>query len=255
MKPERAFLAANWKMHLSLTGAQALASEVIAMYRNEITVPVPVVLCVPSPYLAHVSHLVKPTLFVGGQNLHESEKGAFTGEVSAEMLKSCGATHVIVGHSERRLLFGESDERLKSKLRRALDSGLRPIYCVGETREERASGTHESVVTRQMHAALEVLRPGDEVVWAYEPVWAIGTGQNASPADAQAMHAVVRAVLHERLGDSAERIPLLYGGSLNADNAQALFSMPDVDGGLVGGASLNARSFINILKALLECRG
>lgn len=248
-------MAANWKMHLSLTGAQALASEVITTYRDEITVPVPVVLCVPSPYLAHVSHLVKPTLFVGGQNVHEAEKGAFTGEVSAEMLKSCGATHVLVGHSERRMLFGENDERLKSKLRRALDTGLRPIFCVGETREERAAGMHEGVVVGQMREAFEVLRPADEVVWAYEPVWAIGTGQNAGPEDAQAMHAAVRAALRERFGDKAERTPVLYGGSLNAENARSLFSMPDVDGGLVGGASLNARTFIHILKALIECRG
>lgn len=242
-------------MHLTLTGAQALASEVAAIYRDETQRRIPTALCVPACYAAHVAHLVKPELFVGGQNLHEAQQGAFTGEISAQMLTSCGATHVIVGHSERRTLFGENDERLRAKLRRALDSGLRPIYCVGETLQERLAGLHEQTVERQVRSALEVLRPEDETIWAYEPVWAIGTGRNAAPEDAQAMHALVRRILREHSGDKAETTTILYGGSLNADNAASLFSMPDVDGGLVGGASLDARSFVRILKALEEqCR-
>jgi triosephosphate isomerase len=254
MKYERAFLAANWKMHLTLTSAQALASEVVGMYRDEIHFPIPVVLCVPAPFLAHVAHLTKPALFVGAQNVHESEKGAYTGEISADMIKSCGATHVIVGHSERRILFGETNPRLQAKLRRSLDAGLTPIFCVGETLAEREKGTHERVVIEQLDSALDILAHGDTVIWAYEPVWAIGTGRNATPEDAQAMHALIRARLRERFGEMADQTPILYGGSVNAENAKALFSMPDVDGGLVGGASLDARSFINVLKALTECR-
>lgn len=251
----RKLLAANWKMHLSLTAAQALASETTQLYAREVTSGLRVVLAVPHPYLLAVRHLCKdhPNLAVAAQNLHQEAQGAYTGEVSAEMIASCGAEYVIVGHSERRLLYGETDELLLAKTQRALAAGLHPIYCIGETLTQREAGQTEQVIEHQLHTGVLKLNHAqlEKVVIAYEPVWAIGTGRNATPEQAQDVHADIRAAIATQFGATeAQAISILYGGSVKADNARALFAMPDIDGALVGGASLSSRSFIDIALAL-----
>ncbi len=250
----RLLLAANWKMHLDLTTAQELTSEVASMLNAE-AVSAPVVLCAPAPMLQAVAHLAKEHqgLHVGGQNLHAEKQGAFTGEISGEMIRSVGARYVIVGHSERRQYFGEDDALLARKVSRALDAGLTPIFCLGETLAEREAGQTEAVAERQLRGGLYHLSAADvaQVVIAYEPVWAIGTGKTASPEQAQAVHAFLRGLLTQQYGAAvAEGLSLLYGGSVKGSNAGELFAQADIDGGLVGGASLQSREFVTIAKAL-----
>jgi triosephosphate isomerase (TIM) len=250
----RLLLAANWKMHLDLTKAQELTSEVAAMlntYANEVAV----VLCVPAPFIQSVWHLAQDHigLKVGAQNLHEQKQGAFTGEISGEMLKSVCASYVLVGHSERRQLYGETDELIAQKLTRALEAGLIPIFCVGETLEERESGRTAEVIERQIRAGLftPTAEAITKIVLAYEPVWAIGTGKTASPEQAQEVHLQIRTLIRARFGDEiADNFTILYGGSVKASNAAELFAQPDIDGGLVGGASLQSREFVSIAEAL-----
>jgi triosephosphate isomerase len=247
-------VAGNWKMNKTLEEASALTSEVLGMVNDEVKGSVKVVLCVPFPYLITVRNILgnHPRIAVGAQNCSEHASGAFTGEVSAAMLKSVAVPYVIIGHSERRQFFGEDGSMLARKVDMTLSNGLTPIYCCGEPLEVRERNGHEALVRKQVeeslfHLSAETLQ---KVVIAYEPVWAIGTGKTASAQQAQDMHAVIRQHIAGKYGNSvADTIPILYGGSVKADNAKELFSCPDVDGGLVGGASLKSREFTDIIKS------
>ena len=228
-------VAGNWKMHGSRAANRALLDGILkGLSRNGAECAV----CLPFPYLADVQHWLQATPIAwGAQNVSEHEKGAYTGEVAASMLVEFGCRYVLVGHSERRQLYRETDAQVGAKYAAARKAGLTPIVCVGETLEEREAGRTEEVVGRQLDA---VKFQGG--VLAYEPVWAIGTGRNATPEQAQAVHAFLRSKVSK---DTA----ILYGGSVKPQNAQALFAMPDVDGGLIGGASLVAEDFLGILRA------
>lgn len=244
-------VAGNWKMNLSFQEGRDLASEVIRSIGPSDTLAV---LCPPFVHLNHLSMLTNgiSNLEIGAQNCHQSASGAYTGEVSASMIKSVGASFVIIGHSERREFFGENDALLANKVDIALQNDLRPIFCCGEKLESREVGTHEELVGNQIENALFHL-DGDafsKVVIAYEPVWAIGTGKTASSQQAQEMHAFIRNLLAKKYGNAiADATTILYGGSCKPDNAGELFSQPDVDGGLIGGASLKAKDFIAILQS------
>ena len=243
----RSMVAGNWKMNGRSMGADALASGI----RDGLPVEceAEVALCPPSVYLsAAARRLEGGRVSLGAQNLCERADGAFTGEVSAEMLVDVGCTFVIVGHSERRARYGESDDLVARKYGRAREGGLIPILCVGESLEEREAARTTDVVERQLAAVAAVC--GDEAlehgVIAYEPVWAIGSGRTATPEQAQEAHAFIRSRLEARCGERAREVRILYGGSVKAGNAGPIFSMPDVDGGLIGGASLDADEFIKI---------
>ncbi len=207
----------------------------------------------PYAYLAPVAQMLKGSrVIVGAQNMHPEPKGAFTGEISAPMILDVGATHVIIGHSERRQLFGETDEGVNAKLKAALGCRLNPLVCVGETLEQRRAGSTEEVLMGQVEAALSGLSPEEveKVVLAYEPIWAIGTGETATPDQAQQAHAFIRSVLTRKAGSNvAARVRIQYGGSVKPKNAADLLHQEDIDGALVGGASLDAESFIAIIKA------
>jgi triosephosphate isomerase len=254
-------VAGNWKMHKDLAGARALAeavrdglrSEGIALARPaEPPAPgrVEVALCPPFPFLLAVAEKIAGTaLLLGAQNAHAEAEGAFTGEVSCEMLRSAGCEVVILGHSERRTLFGEDDATVNLKARAALAAGLRPIVCVGERLEEREAGRTLAVVSTQLASGLDGLsaRELSPLAIAYEPVWAIGTGKNATPEQAQEVHAFIRGFLRDRFSpEVAAATRILYGGSVKAKNAREIMAAPDVDGALVGGASLEAREFTAI---------
>lgn len=246
-------VAGNWKMNKTAAEAQALASELKAILAAEFSGNSSVLICVPFPFLTSVAGAVKDSVVqVGAQNCSEYDSGAFTGEVSVPMLKSIDIPYVIVGHSERRQYFGENGKQLAAKVDAALRHGLVPIFCCGEPLEIREAGTHEELVRQQVAESLFHLSQDQvaRVVIAYEPVWAIGTGKTATAAQAQDMHAVIRQELEGKYGkQTADAVSILYGGSVKADNAAELFSCPDVDGGLVGGASLKAREFAEIVKA------
>ncbi|CAN5476323.1 triose-phosphate isomerase [soil metagenome] len=247
------FVAGNWKMHTTLPEAVRLASEVVRATGGASGVTV--VLCPPFISIEAVQEMVAGSaVLVGAQDVHSSDEGAYTGAVSAPMLSSVGCHYVIVGHSERREHFGDTDETVGAKVRQVLRHELIPILCVGEKLEERESGAAEGVVERQLRTALAdaTINEADEIVIAYEPVWAIGTGKTASPADAQAMHAHIRAVLVEVVGAVAENVQILYGGSVKPDNAAELFSQRDINGGLIGGASLKADDFSAIVTAAIQ---
>jgi len=254
MNSARKLLAANWKMNLDLQGARVLATEVVHTLEQELRTPLPIVLAPAFPLLQAVHHLTKDHARFGlaAQDLSSHAKGAYTGEVAGTMLHSVGCRYVIIGHSERRQYYKETEALLALKIEQARLSGLTPIFCLGETLENREAGAQKDVVTAQLKAVMPALAdiPG-QIILAYEPVWAIGTGRTASPEQAQEMHALLRGLLNKALGsERAENTPLLYGGSLNATNAAPLFAQPDVDGGLVGGASLKAREFAHIALAL-----
>ena len=248
-------VAGNWKMNKTLEEAQSLTSELTGMVADEVRGKVKVVLCVPFPYLYSIQKQLANNLTIeaGAQNSSEHEWGAYTGEVSAPMLKSMNIPYVVLGHSERRQYFGEDGKVLIKKVDRALTHGLTPIFCCGEPLEIREKGTHEALVKKQVEESLFHLSAEElkKVVIAYEPVWAIGTGKTATSQQAQDMHAVIRQHLASKYGNAiAEEISILYGGSVKADNAKELFSCKDVDGGLVGGASLKSREFVDIVKAI-----
>ncbi|KAJ1443957.1 triosephosphate isomerase [Ochromonadaceae sp. CCMP2298] len=247
-------VAGNWKMNCTLPEGRKLASEVIHMVEDEVSNNVEVVLIPPFIHFTGIYQLIgsSKNIFLGAQNCHQNESGAYTGEISAAMLVSCGVSHVTIGHSERREYFGETDELLAEKIKHALANGLTPIFCCGEKLEVREAGTHEQLVSEQVRKTIFDLSKEDilKVVIAYEPVWAIGTGKTASSDQAQEMHAFIRSLLSEKYGnDVAQEISILYGGSCKPDNAKELFSQPDVDGGLIGGASLKSRDFTDIIKA------
>jgi len=247
MQQRKKFVAGNWKMNGSLTANAALLEGVIAGLGSPACT---VAACVPAPYLAQVQASVAGTaLALGAQDVSAFASGAYTGEVSAAMLGEFGVSYCIVGHSERRQYHGETDATVAAKALAALDKGITPIVCVGETLAEREAGQTEAVVRRQLAAVLTQL--GDKaarMVLAYEPVWAIGTGKTASPEQAQAVHAALRAQL-QAVGDAVAAQPILYGGSMNAANAAQLLAQPDIDGGLIGGASLKAADFLTIVAA------
>jgi triosephosphate isomerase (TIM) len=245
-------VAGNWKMNKTLSEANALTAELLKLHAAEVKNNATVILCVPFPFLQAVkAQTAGSGVNVGAQNCSEHESGAYTGEVSVTMLKSLDIPFVILGHSERRQYFQESGAQLAKKTDRVLASNLTPIFCCGEPLDIREKGTHEELVRKQIQEGLFHLSAGEmlKVVIAYEPVWAIGTGKTATTQQAQDMHAVIRKEIASKHGDAtAQKIPILYGGSVKPDNAKELFACPDVDGGLVGGASLKARDFIDIIK-------
>jgi triosephosphate isomerase len=253
MNPARTpLVAGNWKMFHGGSSGCALAHAISHGSRG--ITGVDIVVAPPFTALAAVSHEVQGSrVEIAAQNFHPKPEGAFTGEVSAPMLLESGCRWVIIGHSERRQLFGETDETVHEKTVAAIEAGLRPIVCVGETLEEREAGKTLSVVSRQLDAFSADLagKPGYGVI-AYEPVWAIGTGKVAGPDQAEEAHAALRERLRARSPELAARTLLLYGGSVKADNAAKLFACPNVDGALVGGASLDANSFIQILRAAVK---
>lgn len=241
------YVGGNWKLNPStLDDARALAAAVA-----DLPTPSATVACfVPAPYLGAVGAALKGSaVLLGAEDLHWEDKGAFTGAVSGSMLASLGVQTVLVGHSERRKVFGDSDSQVGKKLQAAQRAGLDVVLCIGETQAERDAGETAAVNARQLEAALEGISTLDGIVIAYEPVWAIGTGLTATPALAQAAHAQVRAWLRDRFGSQADDTVLLYGGSVKRHNAAELFAQPDIDGGLIGGASLDAAHFGDICAA------
>ncbi len=240
-------IAGNWKMNGSLAANEALIQALLAGLG---TPACSVAVCVPAPYLAQVQGLLaRSAIHLGAQDVSQHEAGAYTGEASAAMLKDFGVRYAIVGHSERRQYHGETDALVAAKAQRALAAGITPIVCVGETLAEREAGKTEETVKRQLAAVIHANGHCiSEIVVAYEPVWAIGTGKTATPEHAQQVHAVLRAQL-KAASEHADRIQILYGGSMNAANAAHLLAQPDIDGGLIGGASLKAPDFLTIIAA------
>lgn len=239
-------IAGNWKMNGNLASNAALLQDILQGLPASVAADVAV--CAPMPYLAQVQSLVAGSpVACGAQDVSCHEQGAYTGETSAAMLRDLGCRYVIVGHSERRQYHGEHDDQVAVKAQRALAAGITPIVCVGETLAEREAGRTEFVVKRQLSAVIHsVGHCTSEIVVAYEPVWAIGTGRTATPEQAQAVHAVLRAQL-QAATPNAGRIRILYGGSMNAANAAELLGQPDIDGGLIGGASLKPADFLSII--------
>ena len=243
-------IAGNWKMNGSKPMARELVSGVLAALDPDRKADV--LLIPPAPYLGLVRSLVEATpVLVGGQDVSAHASGAYTGEISGAMLADVGCAYTLVGHSERRSLHGETDELVADKFIAAQAAGLQPILCVGETLEEREAGATESVVRRQVAAVIDKagILAFSRAVVAYEPVWAIGTGQTATPDQAQAVHALIRAQIAAEDVTIAGRLRILYGGSVKGDNAPDLFAREDIDGGLIGGASLTAESFMAIYQA------
>ena len=252
-------VAGNWKMNKSFTEAVDLSNSIAKkLAENPLKQGIDkvlVVLASPFPYLPSIKTVVNsnPQIKVASQNCHNEEKGAFTGEVSAPMLASCGVEYVIIGHSERRSLFAESNAFLAMKMDAVLKNNLTPIFCCGEVLEERQTNKHFEVIEKQLNESIFHLSETEfaKIVIAYEPVWAIGTGLTASPEQAQEIHAFIRGLIAKKYNaTSADNMTILYGGSCNAKNAKELFSNPDVDGGLIGGASLIADDFITIIRSL-----
>lgn len=241
------FVAGNWKMHGSLASNAALLGEVLA---GVATARCEVAVCVPYPYLSQAQQLLHPSqIALGAQDCSVHVSGAHTGEVAVSMLLEFGCRYVIVGHSERRAEHHESDVMVAAKAERALEVGMTPIVCVGETLEQREAGQTTAVVIRQLQAVTHLLgAETHRIIVAYEPIWAIGTGRTATPEQAQEVHAVLRAHLRG-VSDAAGGVRILYGGSVKPDNAQVLFAQADIDGGLIGGASLNASDFLAITAA------
>ena len=243
-------VAGNWKMNKTLQEGLALATELNNVLADA-TPNCQVIIGTPFIHLASAAAQVDTTkVHLAAQNCAEKESGAYTGEISASMVKSTGAEYVILGHSERRAYYGETYEILRNKVLVALKNDLKPIFCIGELKEERETNQQNEVVKAQLEGSVFNLTEEEfsKIVLAYEPVWAIGTGKTASPEEAQAVHAVLRAQLKAATDQSA-RIKILYGGSMNAANAATLLAQPDIDGGLIGGASLKAQDFLTIIAA------
>ena len=247
-------VAGNWKLNNTMEEGLKLSSEIANMINDELRDDVTVVLGTPFIHLSGVSKLVESTnnLHVAAQDCSSHEAGAYTGEISVSMIQSTGASHVIIGHSERREYHNETNAELATKVDLALKAGLTPIFCCGESLDIRESGKHEDFVSTQLTESLFHLTEEqmNKVVIAYEPIWAIGTGVTASSAQAQEMHKALRAHLATKFGDTlAENTSILYGGSCKPSNANELFTQPDIDGGLIGGASLKSRDFMDIIKS------
>ncbi|HEX9253405.1 MAG TPA: triose-phosphate isomerase [Ignavibacteriaceae bacterium] len=244
-------IAGNWKMNNDLAQSEKLIVELKNLLQNE-KINCDVIVCPPFTSLSEATKFLKGShIKLGAQNMHFEENGAFTGEVSAAMLKSVGCEYVILGHSERRHIFGENDEVINKKIKKALSAGLKPIFCVGELLEERENGTTNDVVKRQVLKGLAGISADDmkNIIVAYEPVWAIGTGKTASPAQAQEVHEFIRDLIEIDYSlEVANDLVIQYGGSVKPDNAKELISQKDIDGALVGGACLKADSFLEIIK-------
>lgn len=245
-------VAGNWKMYKD----KSETIELISQLKEELSraqVKTQVIICPPFTSIELAGELIKNTnIRLGAQNVHSEVEGAFTGEVSAKMLKSFGVEFVIIGHSERRTYFNETDDFINKKIKRAIEYGIKPIFCIGETLAERESGKTFNVVESQLRNGLRNISESElkEIVIAYEPVWAIGTGKTATPQQAEEVHSFLREKIGEMCNKSiAEEIRILYGGSVKPENARELFSQPDIDGGLVGGACLKADSFYQIILA------
>ena len=249
------FIAGNWKMYTTGNSAEALAAAVAKGVSGD---AVTVAVCPPFPFLTRVAQAVKGTpVALGAQNCYPEKEGAFTGEVSPAMLVDAGCQYVILGHSERRAILGETDEFINRKVHAALGAGLKVILCVGETLAEREANRTEKVLDTQLVGSLAKVDAGQlaNVTIAYEPVWAIGTGKTATPEQAQEAHAYIRGRVGELVGqDAAKALTIQYGGSVKPDNAATLLKQPDVDGALVGGASLKPEQFLPIIKAAVEAR-
>lgn len=245
----RKLLVGNWKMNSSLAANATLLAGIKAGASG---MSCDIAVCVPAPYLAQCqAELTGTGIAWGAQDMSAHDSGPYTGEVSAAMLRDFGCRYAIVGHSERRAFHGETNEKVAEKVQRALATGVTPIVCVGETLAERESGQTSAIVSQQLDAVLAVVEPDDIscLVIAYEPVWAIGTGKTATPQMAQEVHALLRARLAAKNPVAAGRVHILYGGSMRPDNAGDLLQMPDIDGALIGGASLNASDFLAIADA------
>ena len=257
MTDRKPMIAGNWKMNLSLEESERLISQIKDGITN--LEGVGVLVSPPFTSLPDVKRaLGESEIRLAGQNLHWESSGAYTGEISAGMLVEAGCTHVILGHSERRTLFGETSEMIDLKVKAALGAGLMPIVCIGETLEEREGDRTFDVITEQLDGSLKNFREGkimpSSTILAYEPVWAIGTGKTATPEQAQEVHAQIRALLGRLYSeDIAQKVRIQYGGSVKPDNAKEIFAQPDVDGGLIGGASLDAEKFLAIARAALSC--
>ncbi len=244
----RLLIAGNWKMHKDRDRALALAADIIEKSGEEKKVDIAIF--PPSVFLHSISDLAENSVVtVGAQNMHSEIEGAFTGEISSKMVLTSGGRMVILGHSERRHVFGETNDLICSKVKRAISDGLIPVLCIGEKLEEREAGKTEAVLSEQLSRSLDGVDIGsaEECILAYEPVWAIGTGVVATPEQAQDAHAFVRGWIREKYGDIADSIRVLYGGSVKPDNAESLLNLEDVDGALIGGASLSAESFCGII--------
>jgi len=256
MTLRKKLIAGNWKMNKTPSDGVALVTELVAAIGKQTEVDV--VVCPPLTSSESVGRALEGSILkLGAQNMHFEASGAFTGEVSAPMLRALFATHVILGHSERRALFGENDAFINQKVIAALKNQLRPILCVGETLAEREAGSTLKVVQTQLEAGLDGVgkeqAPG--VIIAYEPVWAIGTGKVATSDQAQEVHAFIRGLLTKLFGEAvAQKVRILYGGSMKPANAPELLGQKDIDGGLIGGASLEARSFVDLVKAAAEAK-
>lgn len=250
----RKIVAGNWKMNMNFGEADDLISGILEeIEENGIPANVDAVVCPPALYLELATDMASgKSLFIGAQNVSEHDQGAYTGEISADMLESVEADYCIIGHSERRKYFHESDSELADKANSLLKNNIKPIFCCGELLEDREDDLHMEVVNTQLTEGIFHLEEEDfkKVVLAYEPVWAIGTGKTASPEQAQEMHAFIRALVAKKYNkEIADECIILYGGSCNAANAKELFSQPDVDGGLIGGASLKVDDFLSILRS------
>ncbi len=245
-------IAGNWKMNLTLEEGYGLASEIKWMVADEVNNTAEIVMIPPYLHLSGIQNLLKDSkIKLGAQNCHHKNKGAFTGEISPAMLANIGVKYVIIGHSERRQYNGETNEKLAEKINAALENGLTPIYCFGETLSQRENNLELTINESQVREGMFHLNEEQikKVVLAYEPVWAIGTGKTATSAQAQEIHAFIRNVLTEKYNkETAESISILYGGSMKPDNAKELLSCADIDGGLIGGAALESRSFVEIIK-------
>lgn len=244
-------VAGNWKMNLDYAEGVSLFSEIVNMVRDEKKGDQIAIICSPYVHLNSLAKLGGSTVSIGAQNCHQKESGAYTGEISAKMIKSIGCEYVIIGHSERRQYFAESDELLADKTVVALHNGLTPIFCIGETLDERNNGSYFDVLKGQLENGVFGLSAEDfsKIVIAYEPVWAIGTGLTATSAQAQEVHAFIRKEIAAKYDAAvADDTTILYGGSCNPGNAAELFAQADIDGGLIGGASLKSRDFVDIVK-------
>lgn len=245
-------VAGNWKMNKNAEQTEDLLNELIAQTPTETNAHV-----IVAPTFVNlastVDHLEYTSISVAAQNMHQAESGAYTGEISADMLKSIGVNTVILGHSERRAIFHETDALIANKVDTALKHDMKVIFCFGEELKDRQSANHFNIVENQLRDGLFQIKAKDweNIILAYEPVWAIGTGETASPEQAQEMHEFIRETVRKTFGsDVAEDVSILYGGSVKPDNAKEIFSKPDVDGGLIGGAALNAKDFVSIVNAI-----
>lgn len=245
------FIAGNWKMNCTAAETESLINSIVAAKTNSDQATV--VVCPPFTSLETAARFLKGSqVSLGAQNMSQHEKGAYTGEVSAEMLLTAGVSFCILGHSERRQYYGETDELVNAKATRALEAGLKPIICIGETLEERESGITDKVLATQLNGSLAGFTPEQlaKTVVAYEPVWAIGTGKTSTPEMAEQAHKFIRDRISGLDKDAAENMPILYGGSMKPGNASELLAQPNIDGGLIGGAALKAEDFVAIINAV-----